>query len=247
VLWPWLTPSRVASIPPALGLLVAALLLPLLWRRRRLAPWLGVFAVAAVVAAGRFEGSWAWLTVGFPTGRYAAMTMGTVSNLPAILAAEWRWGIDDPVLSGGSLTLRTLLRTLAMAGVVACGLAAGRSMMRDPARLPWAIAAAWTLLYALLPQMHERYLLWAAALTCLVAPLSLNGLLAHAALTAVCATHVWHDMVASRGQQATYPTSYALAEGLHPGVGWAVLAIGVAMLARAWTDGGRPRRRDDMT
>jgi hypothetical protein len=69
------------------------------------------------------------------------------------------------------------------AGLTACARTAARAARTADPRLLACLAAPWVLLYAVMPQMHERYFVFAAAITAAPAVLIPEFLLLHLAIT----------------------------------------------------------------
>ena len=235
---------------PAILLAAAVLALPFLRGRRSIWPWLiGTYGGAAAAAAGVFGGSWAWLTAGFVTGRYFTLSRGGAFNLPALLAAGG-WTLTDPTVPiplpffpDAAVEMRTLLLVLFYATLLGC--AAGLSLhgrRRDPRWLV-ALAAPWVLMFALMPQMHERYLLWAAVVTAVPAVLSPGLLLLHLSVTALAASQMWSTLSAASRLQSVAPHWTAVIESARPHAAWGLLVIAgvylyLAMMPRGASVGG---------
>src|SRR5207245_9452627 len=90
------------------------------------------------------------------------------------------WSVKDPFWSVhfGSLdfhlTLQWTLRLLYVRALAVCAHGAGRQVRdRDP-RVLIAITAPWLLMFALLGQMHERYLVWGAVVSAVALGVSLQ-------------------------------------------------------------------------
>jgi hypothetical protein len=65
---------------------------------------------------------------------------------------------------------------------------------RDP-RLLLALATPWILFFALLPQMHQRYLVWGAAITALAIGVDISLALLHGVITAAAWGMQAHSML----------------------------------------------------
>lgn len=237
-------------LPLTLG--VATLVLTvagLRWRKHAWTVLLLVFATTTLVAAARFDGSWSWYQIGFayPERNYEAMHMGPAFNLPAILAEGWDWRREsvvfefDPgryslgLLASGPVpvTLKTLLRGLFLVLVAVAAAALARADRRRDARGLLSFALPFLLVFALVPQMHERYLTWSAMLGCLALacslPASLLLVVVHiAALGQMMLTQLCHD-------RGFAPGLLRALEGMHPHFGWAVLLAVLSWLFIAGT------------
>lgn len=241
-------PFAVPGAPVGFGtmLLLAgfAVGLPGVWRGRGIAIALATVGLATFAAGARFDGSFAWLPVGFQTDRYSTMSMGRVVNLPAILAGAYGWQVDSPVSLFGWTTvqMRTLLRGLSSLGIalVAAALARGTARGRRgrlDANLLVALPAAWAVLYAVLPQMHERYLLWAAFTSALLAARSIGGLLAHLFLTAAQVAMLLLAMIGAKrvSSDPAWRDWYRTFEGMQPSLGYAVTLMACVLVVWAMT------------
>lgn len=246
----WLTiamprwPFSTAAVPDA-GLLKLALGalcivggLAIVAKRAALPAAVGFFAVLTFLAATAFNGSFAWLHVGFQTARYdTSLSLGRVCNLPAILTESFNLNPTTPVSGFGlfpePMLLGPFLKLLAMIGLVLCAVAlAIQVRRRDPnALIP--LAAAWTLLYALLPQMHERYLLWGAVMSAVMVTQGVGGVLLHLVLTAIQFSMILFGMtgVAPRGAigETLRPWTQFFA-GIQPQAGYVVVTLAIVLL-----------------
>src|SRR2546426_3548672 len=132
----------------------------------------GIIACAGFLIGALDGGSFAWLQVGFLYGseHYPYLVISSCYNLPLLLS-KLGWSLKDPFWSVhfGSLdfhlTLQWTLRLLYVGALAVCAHGAGRQVRdRDP-RVLIAITAPWLLMFALLGQMHERYLVWGAVIS----------------------------------------------------------------------------------
>ena len=140
---------------------------------RYLGAWVaGIVAIAALLAGVFVGGSFAWLQIGFLYGseHYPYLFISSCYNLPSLLDSLG-WSLKESLWSYefGSryiaLTPQWTLRLLYFGSLALCGLGAARhTHTRDP-RLLIAIATPWLLMFALLGQMHERYLIWGAIIS----------------------------------------------------------------------------------
>jgi hypothetical protein len=129
-----------------------------------------------------FNADLSWVKVGFlfGSGHFPVLRMGRTPNLPALLE------IWVPALEGKATPmLRSALWLVYAAGLVLIARFTARAAQEPHPRILAAFAAPWLLSVALLPQMHERYLVYGAVATAL-AVVALRGfVLLHLALTAV--------------------------------------------------------------
>ena len=183
---PWLlrTPFAWATVAALTGM--ASLFF---WSRhsRNTSAWAaGLAGVTAFIVGVAGDGSFAWLKIGFLYGseRYPYLFISSCYNLPSLLS-HWKLSLKAPLWSWhlGSLhvaiTLQWTLRLIYLGGLALCALGAARhARSRDP-RLLIAVVTPWLLMFALLAQMHERYLLWGAVLSAVALGVSVRLSIVH--------------------------------------------------------------------
>ena len=210
---PWLlrTPAAWLAVATVAGISSLFVL------RRKLphaAAWLaGIIGCAVFVIGAITGGSFAWLEVGFIYGteHYPYLFISSCYNLPSLLS-QVGWSLKDPFLSAhfGSLHLHiTLQWTLRLLYLIALALSArglARHLRdRDP-RVLIAIAAPWLLMFALLGQMHERYLMWGAVVSAVALGVSVRLSIIHFILSAASTAMIVHVMLTDKKLEATLPT-----------------------------------------
>ncbi len=194
---PWLLQTPLAwAGAGAAGIGVAAFLRH---RRSRNAwAWAAGLAGVAAFAIGAFGGgSFAWLQIGFLYGseRYPYLFISSCYNLPSLLS-YWNLSLKEPVWSPhlGSLhfvfTLQWILRLVYLGALALCALGAARQARARDARLLIALVTPWLLMFALLAQMHERYLLWGAVLSAVALGVSLRLTVVHFLFSIMSATMI---------------------------------------------------------
>jgi hypothetical protein len=169
IVLPWLLRAPVAWFSVAIVALLTAGICRRLRARDGGAWTAGIAAATTFVAGALAGGSYAWLQIGFLYGseHYPYLFISSCYNLPTLLA-QTGLALKKPFWSCqlGSfeivLTLQWTLRLLYLAGLILCARAAARFERRQDPRLLIAIATPWLLMFILLAQMHERYLLWGA-------------------------------------------------------------------------------------
>lgn len=132
----------------------------------------GLTAAVAFAVGNLNHGSFAWLKIGYLYGseRYPYLFISSCYNLPSLLS-NWNFSLKQAFwsLHLGSFqvafTPQWTLRILYLVTLLLCSLGAARHARRRDPRLLIAIATPWLLMFALLGQMHERYLLWGAVLS----------------------------------------------------------------------------------
>jgi hypothetical protein len=177
--------------PPAAfwvaGVVLATAVGLLLWKRRnpavRSAPWLaGATLAAFVLCVPLFDADLAWMKVGFlfGSGHFPVLRMGRAQNLAALLE------IWVPALHGRATPLlRSVLWLVYVSGLLLCARFTARAA-RDPRpQILAAFALPWLLSFALLPQMHERYLVYGAVITAAAAVVLRGFIVVHLLLSVV--------------------------------------------------------------
>ena len=153
--------------------------------------------VAAFTIGAIGGGSFAWLQIGFLYGseRYPYLFISSSYNLPSLLS-YWNLSLKAPFWSPRLgpfhfvITLQWALRLVYLGALALCALGAARhARARDP-RLLIALVTPWLLMFALLAQMHERYLLWGAVLSAVALGVSVRLSVLHFLFSAMSATMI---------------------------------------------------------
>jgi len=210
---PWLLRTPAASISVAPVILVSLLFL-LRYKLPYAAAWLAGILGCAIFVIGSFAGgSFAWLQIGFIYGteHYPYLFISSCYNLPSLLG-QIGWSLKDSVLSGriGSLelhlTLQWALRLLYLGALALCARGLMRHQRaRDP-RVLIAIAAPWLLMFALLGQMHERYLMWGAVVSAVALGVSIRLSIVHFVISVLSTAMIIHVMLIDKKLDATLRT-----------------------------------------
>ena len=207
---PWLLRNPAAWI--TVGIVASASSSLFLWRRsRHPGTWIaGLTALAVFVVAAFDGGSFAWLEVGFLYGseHYPYLFISSCYNLSSLLA-NLGWELKDPFWSAhfGSLyfalTLQWTLRLLYLGALALCALGTARHTRdRDP-RLLIAIVMPWLLMFALLGQMHERYLMWGAVISAVALAVNVRLSVLHFIISLASLTMIAHVMLIDKKLDAT--------------------------------------------
>jgi Glycosyltransferase family 87 len=207
---PWLLRTPAAWIA-LVGVIASSSLLLLQRKLPHRSAWIGGLAGCAVFVIGAFTGgSFAWLQVGFLYGseHYPYLVISSCYNLPSLLS-KVGWSLKDPVVHFGSLNLRLTLqwtlRLLYLGALIICAYGAARQVRdRDP-RVLIAITAPWLLMFALLGQMHERYLVWGAVVSAVALGVSLRLSIVHFTISAASTAMIVHVMLIDKKLEATLP------------------------------------------
>jgi hypothetical protein len=213
--------------------IVAALFLRL--RLRHAGCWIaGVSAIAAFSIGAAMGGSFAWFKVGFLYGseHYPYLFISSCYNLPSLMA-HLDWSLKTPFFAidlGAfhlAFTWQWTLRALYLLALILCARgAAGHARRRDP-RLLIAIATPWLVMFALLGQMHERYLLWGAVLSCVAFGVNARLSLLHFLFSAMSAAMITDVLLLDKKLSSTLH-AIDLLEQVRPLASWLLLAaVGV--------------------
>jgi len=207
---PWLlrTPEAWLTLAAVTG--VSSLLF-LRRKGRYRSTWIiGTIGCAAFVIGAFVGGSFAWLRVGFLYGseHYPYLVISSCYNLPSLLS-KLGWSLKDPFCSVRfglvdlHLTLQWTLRLIYLGALTLCAYGAARQVRdRDP-RVLIAITVPWLLMFALLGQMHERYLVWGAVVSAVALGVSLRLSIIHFVISAASTAMIVHVMLIDKKLEPT--------------------------------------------
>ncbi len=179
LVFPWQSDaSFVKRILPVslIGLVGVARFAP-----RRLIPALVALSLglAGFLIIPLFHGKTYWYDVSFDYGSRKFMTMAVpgTQNLPSILMTKFGWGAvgteGDPLMKHwvpllGDVVIRKFLQCLQLACCVLCGIGAAMHSKKPDTRFLLAMATPMLCAFVLLPQLNDRYIVWAAGLSALL-------------------------------------------------------------------------------
>ncbi len=227
---PWLLQNLLAwGIVAAVALLSAALF----WRLRltHSAAWIAGLAALSSFCVGAWgDGDFSWLKVGFLYGseHYPYLFISSCYNLPSLMA-HLNLSLKAPYWSGhlGSwsvaFTWQWTLRLLYLGALIFCARGAARHAERRDPRVLIAIATPWLLMFALLGQMHERYLLWGAVLSAVALGVSLPLTLLHFLFSLLSAAMITDVLLLDKKLISTLHAIHLL-ERARPFASWLLLA-----------------------
>ena len=199
---PWVLHNPLAWMSVAIVAVVTFLLLGHC-EYRHSGAWLAGIAGCTVFAVGAFTGgSFAWLQVGFLYGseHYPYLFISSCYNIASLLA-ERGWSLKDSLLSVhiGSLdlqlTLQWALRLFYLGTLVLCARGMARHLRGRDTRVLIAIAAPWLLMFGLLGQMHERYLIWGAVVSAVALGVSIRLSIVHFIISVMSTAMIMHVML----------------------------------------------------
>jgi hypothetical protein len=116
-----------------------------------------------------------------------------------------------------------------------CGLAMAIHHRRKSPKFLFAMVAPWVLMFTLLPQMQNRYLVWAAAFSAAAAAISLEGLMLYLLIAVISIADTAVDMMQYTSYTPLAQKWLPLLQPLFPDVAWAVLLIAGIWLYLALT------------
>ena len=242
-------------------------------RRRDRVVFAATAAAFALLAAVPLLGaSRAWWDCGIAYGtyHYPSMVMGFTDNLAGLLAERFDWHdihevvftFRPPAWTHGAATpveMVTLLRTLFVVAMLPFLWAVPRHARRHDPKWLVAVVGPWLAFFCFPAQIHERYLLYAAALGCLWAGQSLGMTLLAVVLTGIAWMQTLHCMLEGAGpanriafgdflhrwrpewfSQASGVTAHRLLWHTFPDAAWAVLLAYFVVLYVALRS-GRPK------
>jgi glycosyl transferase family 87 len=202
---PWLLRTTGAWIAFA-AVAGASLLVVLRYKLPHKGAWLAGILGSGVFVIGAFTGgSFAWFEIGFLYGtkHYPYLFISSCYNLASLLAAAG-WSLKDDLLSAhiGSahfhLTLQWALRLFFLGAVALCACGAARHLRNRDPRVLIAITAPWLLMFALLGQMHERYLVWGAVVSAVALGVSVRLSVIHFIISAASTAMIVHVMLVDK-------------------------------------------------
>ena len=186
------------------------------WTDRRM--WLCVFfAAATVIACIVSHGSTAWAEIGFMYGteQYPYLIMGSCYNLPALLDYAG-FSLKDPLWSHDfgtvelAVNLQWILRLFYIGALWLCARGTARLARNRDARMLIALATPWLLMFVLLGQMHERYLMWGAIVSAAAFGTNARLSLVHFLFSTASTMMIVHVMLIDKHIATTLPAIHFL-------------------------------------
>ncbi|MGH8581136.1 MAG: hypothetical protein ACREVK_13815 [Gammaproteobacteria bacterium] len=237
------------------------------WPWRAATPALVAVAVGAAMFAcvPMFDADLGWLRVGLLRGTevFSNLYVAHAYNIPALLAQQFGFSNKGDLtyvvttLAGHEVTLKQLMATIYFVTLVLCSAGAARHWRRNDPRTLVALIAPWLLLFTIVTQMHERYLLFAAAMSATLIAVRwpyvfMCVLLSFLSMCMTADTMLGASSRALRrgqleGDMVSVEQFRMFLESVNaifPGAAWAVVACCIVVLVDALGVGGlRVRRR----
>ncbi len=189
-----------------------------------------------------YHGTAAWLAIGFGYGarKFEKLIGGTtgVVNLGSLLQHQWGWTYKSTVplhfsaFGVSAISISGLMIGMYLVALALASLALAIQDRRGDVRFLVALCVPWLAMYALLPQMHSRYLLWAAAATATMTAVSLGLTLLHLLITLTATSTILAAMAAVR--QNSPPQWLLTAIAGNDGLAWVVLLCAAMFLYLAF-------------
>ncbi len=266
VLWPFLDFAQGMVIAAVAATFRVGLIIFYAPRRALPYTAAGWIAAALLLCVPLFDGSRTWFDVGLasPTTYRQAMASGENDNLPDILSEQWRWQTMDTVVTIEpgtasnaiaafleavdpryrhrakgpiAIPMKYLLVSMWAAAVLLSSIGASVHDAGRRSQFLIAIAAPWIVMFAVMAQMHQRYLLWGASLSSAAAALNPGYALLHLLISLVAMSQEIQSML-ERNPFLLGELVRNVIRGWHPGIGWAVLLIAIIFVYAA----ARPER-----
>jgi hypothetical protein len=157
--------------------------------------------------------------IGYTAAGWMAAALLLCIPLTAVDAKYWHHR-NQPV----ELPLKYLLMAGWIVAVVLSSIGAAFQDTRRGPRFLVAIAAPWIAMFALLAQMHQRYLLWGSTLSSAAAALNPGYALLHLLLSVIAMSQEMQSMF-EKDRRYSETMAARLIDGWHPGIGWAVVLV----------------------
>jgi hypothetical protein len=234
-------------------------------------------AIALFLCSDLFHGSLNWLYIGwgYGTRHYMNMVTGKSDNLAGLLSQRFGWyNLTDLFYTIGAhpirlwplhftlmeqptpITIRTLLITIYLITFILSVIGMAIQFRRNDPRFLVGMTATWLMFFAFLPQIHERYLLYAAGAGCSLAAVGTGFVLLDVfltALTVIMPLHVMLLVADGNGQIRHFAreisptfgrTLFSVIDKTYPDAGWALLLCAGIFLYHSFAPTPSSRRND---
>ena len=262
VLWPFLSKENRPYFIAGWALAVTVVIAPqFLSIKRRLLIAAGAAGMSLLLCAVIFNGNFNWLYIGwgYGTRHYYRMTQGVSDNLAGLLHERYHWeNIDETALTldahpvhlwptstvllatPTNWSIREVLVGIYVVTFLLSVVGIALQYRRNDPRFLIAIATPWLMFFTFLPQIHERYLLYAAGVGSCMAVMSLGMSLMNVFLTLLTTVMTLHVMLHTAisngyvhdfGNNVSPSFKFTLIQAIrrtYPDAAWAVmLCVGV--------------------
>jgi hypothetical protein len=251
--WPWTSQAGTWFRVVPIGL--AALVWAFRYVPPRIVPHLYALFVAILIfmLMPLYHVSDYWFKVGFKYGteKFPIVAGPGTNNLPAILYRYFQIGALSGHQDGdahekihtwllGEMELRTLMLIIYGVCLVLCSFAAARHARKGDPRFLLAMATPWICSFALLTQLNNRYLVWAAGMSALLPAVGVGMTL----LGIVISFLAWEGV--AQLMYNKYDLASNIAQTLNPlqtNLGWLLLLAAAIYLYVTVVPRPKPRTR----
>lgn len=163
---------------------------------------MAAFSIAVMSTVFLFETSMTWFHIGFSYGvsrNTSHLVIGPVPNLPELLQHLYNVQVGSRIrLPGGSsLPVTTVLILVYISCLIYSAYRAARFQQSGDANFLIAVFAPWLFMFAFMPYMHERYLVYIAAFSASWVFLGVVPVAVHVLLVVLAASMMLHMMLLS--------------------------------------------------
>ncbi|MBC8106831.1 MAG: hypothetical protein H7Z14_09605, partial [Anaerolineae bacterium] len=197
--------------------------------------------IGTIVSPWLIHGSFAWARAGFAAnGMYSdVLRKGTALNLPAVLEkigmTLHQRLIDESILGVHvKLELKALLIVTYVLLLVACSWGIARQARLCERKFLVSLAVPWALMFFVLGQMDERYLVWSACFSAGAIAVNRKTLAAHVMLSLAGAVTMIEFLLITNPNAA--PRALRLLIALHPAtLLLTAVAVGILFITAVWS------------
>lgn len=243
ICWPWQSDAPIQIRLLALAPLIAVVLLRVFPPMLLPHGYMLAAAVAVFMMMPLFNASSEWFTAGFEysTQKIMMTAVPGTFNLPSILVESFDWPNEPNFtvtlpLIGREIVFRHLMLWLYLACLILCSIAAAVHDRRKDPRFLLAVVTPWLCFFVILTQMNNRYLMWAAGFSALLAGVDLGMAL----LGCIVSLIGWTAIAAGMNTHLSLgePEHIRMFQALTPHLAWVLI---LAMLIYLYV-AIRPRR-----
>lgn len=251
LLWPWVSPVDGSVLKWALlgtgGAILLAWCLPL---RRYPQYFAGMVGIAVLVCPLRWDSDLTWFRIGFQYGaeKFPSVNQFPANTLAALLQDRFGWWSWEQIvftIGQRDVTLKETMVGIYAILLLCAAMGMAVHTIRRDRRFLAAMTLPWMAAYALMPQMHGRYLLFPASIGAVLIGVSLGMGLIDLALIALAWIAVAHLLLDAHDWEPSQLNDYLgadwgppIIELVHktvPDTAWAVLLITLVILYKAIT------------
>lgn len=194
---------------------------------------MAAFSIAVLSTVFLFDTSMTWFHIGFSYGvsrNTGHLVIGPVPNLPELLQYLYNVQVDSRIrLPGGSsLPVTTLLILVYISCLIYSACRAARFQQAGDGKFLIAVFAPWLFMFAFMPYMHERYLVYIAAFSVSWVFLGMVPVVIHVLLVVLAAGTMLHMMLLSNPGAA--PGLLQWFDSVYPQDSFIVVALALTLV-----------------